>query len=58
MVFDTSRASDSEYRGRVNIKTLEELFLFMEFNEGDVIIYRPNDINPNYEIRICDYSVE
>jgi len=53
MIFDVTMASDFEYKGKVNINSLEELKLFMEFNRTDVIIYRPTD-NENYTITVCD----
>ena len=57
MLFDVSMASDFEYKGLVNINSLEELKLFMEFNKTDVIIYRPTD-NGNYRITVCDAVIK
>lgn len=53
MLFDVKMASDFEYKGQVNINSLEELKLFMEFNKTDIIIYRPTD-DGNYTITVCD----
>ena len=60
MVFDVTKASDWEYKGVVNINSLEELLLFMEFNQNNVVIYRPvdNELHPNYEIKIYDGYLE
>ena len=41
MVFDVIKASDWNYESKVEIKSIEELLLFMVFNQSDVIIYRP-----------------
>ena len=57
MTFDVGMASDFEYTGRVNINSLEELKLFMEFNKTDVIIYRPTIEGGNYKIVVCDERV-
>ena len=53
MLFDVKMASDFGYKGQVNINSLEELKLFMEFNKTDIIIYRPTD-DGNYTITVCD----
>lgn len=60
MVFKVSKASDWNYESKVEIKSIEELLLFMEFNQSDVIIYRPRKYkDPNsYELCIYDYYVE
>ena len=61
MVFDVTKASDWGFKESVEIKTLEELFLFMEFHQEDVIIYRPNSkrtFNDKYELKIYDYYTE
>lgn len=54
MTFDVTYASDWVRRGKIEIKTLEELIMFMEFNRNDVIIYRPMGDNKNYEIKVYD----
>ena len=54
MLFDVTKSSDWSYRGQVNINSLEELFLFLEFNQKDIVIHRPKDDQRNYEINICD----
>ena len=43
MIFDGTKASDWNYKGKVSIKTLEELLLFMEFNQEDIIIRRKHE---------------
>ena len=43
MTFEVTKASDMDYRGLVEIKTIEELILFMEFHKSDVIVYRPQE---------------
>lgn len=61
MIFDVTKASEWGYRGRVEIKSLEELIMFMEFNQSDVIIYRPREFRDaanSYELCIYDYYVE
>ena len=55
MVFDVTKTSDSEYKSKINLKTIADLLMFMEFNRNDVIIYRPTEEEPNYEIQIFDY---
>ena len=57
MVFGVTKTSDWNYKGQVTINSLEELKLFMEFNQKDIIIHRPNPMtydHTNYEINICD----
>lgn len=54
MVFNVTKVSDWGYRQVVDIKTLEELILFMEFCREDVIIYRPTEEDSNYELCIYD----
>ena len=60
MIFKVTKASDWGYEGRVEIKTLEELMMFMEFYKEDVIIYRPNPNNyqDSYELKVYDNYVE
>lgn len=60
MIFDVTKASSWNYKKQVNINSLEELKLFMEFEKSDVIIYRPRNFqdSPNYVLCIYDSSVE
>ena len=55
MTFDVTKASDLDYKGQVNINSIEELKLFMEFNKNDVIVCRPDDcLFENYTLVIYD----
>ena len=58
MVFDVTKASERNYKSRVEIKTLQDLITFMEFHEGDVIISQPCSRDGNYELCIYDDYVE
>jgi len=57
MVFDVIKASDYPTfpKTQVSINSIEELKLFMEFNNNDVIVYRPDDYRyKNYTLVIYD----
>ena len=54
MVFDVTKVGDWCYNGHVRRNSIEELKLFMEFNNCDVIIHKPEEKGKNFEIMICD----
>lgn len=55
MVFNVTKASDLDFKSQVNINSVDELKLFMEFCKNDVIVCRPDDyLFENYTLVIYD----